>query len=54
MSVVIAATTLVALAVLGASTGGTGIVKGAVRVMFWGALAMGATAAVGMAFGVMA
>jgi len=57
ISVVIAATTLVALAVLGglgASAGGAGIVKGAVRVMFWGALAMAATAAVGMAFGVMA
>jgi len=57
ISVVIAATTLVALAVLGglgASAGGAGIVKGAMRVMFWGALAMAATAAVGMAFGVMA
>jgi VIT1/CCC1 family predicted Fe2+/Mn2+ transporter len=57
ISVVIAATTLVALAVLGglgASAGGAGIVKGAVRVMFWGALAMAATAAVGLAFGVMA
>jgi len=57
ISVVIAATTLVALAVLGglgASAGGAGVVKGAVRVMFWGALAMAATAAVGMAFGVMA
>jgi VIT1/CCC1 family predicted Fe2+/Mn2+ transporter len=57
ISVVIASTTLVALAVLGglgASAGGAGIVKGAVRVMFWGALAMAATAAVGMAFGVMA
>jgi len=57
ISVVIAATTLVALAVLGglgASAGGAGIVKGALRVMFWGALAMAATAAVGMAFGVMA
>jgi vacuolar iron transporter family protein len=37
---------------LGASAGGAGIVKGAVRVTFWGALAMAATAAVGMIFGV--
>jgi VIT1/CCC1 family predicted Fe2+/Mn2+ transporter len=54
---VIAATTLVALAVLGglgASAGGAGIVRGALRVMVWGALAMVATAAVGMVFGVMA
>lgn len=57
ISVVIAATTLVALAVLGglgASAGGAGIVRGALRVMVWGALAMVATAAVGMVFGVMA
>ena len=32
--------------------GGAGVVKGAVRVTFWGALAMAATAAVGMIFGV--
>lgn len=52
---VVAVTTLVALAVLGglgASAGGAGIIKGAVRVTFWGALAMAATAAVGMVFGV--
>ena len=51
---VVAVTTLVALSVLGglgASVGGAGIVKGAVRVTFWGALAMTATAAVGMIFG---
>lgn len=54
---VIAATTLMALAVLGglgASAGGAGIVRAALRVMVWGAFAMAATAAVGMAFGVMA
>jgi vacuolar iron transporter family protein len=39
---------------LGASVGGAGIVKGAVRVTFWGALAMAATAGVGMIFGVSA
>lgn len=52
---VVAVTTLVALAVLGglgASAGGAGIIKGAVRVTFWGALAMAATAAVGMVFGI--
>ena len=52
---VVAVTTLVALAILGAagaSAGGAGLVRGAVRVTFWGALAMAATAAVGMVFGV--
>ena len=52
---IVAATTLIALSVLGglgASVDGSGIVKGAVRVWFWGALAMAATAAVGMIFGV--
>jgi VIT1/CCC1 family predicted Fe2+/Mn2+ transporter len=51
----VAATTLVALAILGglgASAGGAGIVKGAARVTFWGVLAMIATAAVGSLFGV--
>ncbi|MEH6836311.1 VIT family protein [Falsihalocynthiibacter arcticus] len=47
--------TLVALATLGglgASVGGAGIVKGALRVIFWGTLAMVATAAAGLIFGV--
>ncbi len=55
ITLVVAVTTLIALSVLGglgASVGGAGIVKGAVRVTFWGALAMGATAGVGMMFGV--
>ena len=55
IAVIVAASTLVALSVLGglgASAGGAGIVKGAVRVTFWGALAMAATAGVGAAFGV--
>ncbi|WP_029057603.1 VIT1/CCC1 transporter family protein [Stappia stellulata] len=55
ISVAVAVTTLPALAVLGglgASAGGAGIAKGALRVTFWGALAMAATAAVGMVFGV--
>jgi vacuolar iron transporter family protein len=52
---VVATTTLLALAILGglgASVGGAGIFKGAIRVTFWGALAMAATAGVGMLFGV--
>lgn len=55
ITLIVAVTTLVALSVLGglgASAGGAGIVKGAVRVTFWGALAMAATAGVGMLFGV--
>ena len=55
ITLIVAVTTLIALSVLGglgASAGGAGIVKGAVRVTFWGALAMAATAAVGMLFGV--
>lgn len=53
----VAVTTLVALAVLGAlgaSAGGAGLVRGSARVLFWGALAMAATAAVGLLFGVAA
>ncbi|NNU82153.1 VIT family protein [Halovulum dunhuangense] len=55
VTVMVAASTLVALAVLGASgasAGGAGIARGAARVTFWGALAMAATALVGMLFGV--
>ena len=51
----VAATTLIALAALGglgASAGGAGLLKGAGRVTFWGALAMIATAVVGRIFGV--
>lgn len=51
----VAGATIVALAVLGglgASAGGAGITRGALRVTFWGALAMAATAAVGAVFGV--
>lgn len=52
---IVAGTPLVALAILGglgASAGGAGIVRGAIRVTFWRALAMAATAGVGMIFGV--
>ncbi|MFH1518504.1 MAG: VIT1/CCC1 transporter family protein, partial [Pseudomonadota bacterium] len=55
ITILVAASTLVALAVLGASgasAGGAGLARGAARVMFWGALAMAATAAVGTIFGV--
>jgi VIT1/CCC1 family predicted Fe2+/Mn2+ transporter len=51
------ATTILGLAILGglgASAGGAGIAKGAMRVTFWGALAMAATAAIGIVFGVAA
>lgn len=53
----VAAFTVVGLAVLGglgASAGGAGVLRGAMRVTFWGILAMAATAAVGTAFGVAA
>lgn len=55
ITVLVAASTIMALAALGAlgaSAGGAGLARGAVRVTFWGALAMAATAAVGAIFGV--
>lgn len=42
---------LMLLGMLAAYSGGAGMVKGALRVTFWGALAMGLTAAVGSVFG---
>ncbi len=42
---------LTLLGTLAAYTGGSGVIKGAFRVVFWGALAMGLTAAVGSVFG---
>jgi len=42
---------LILLGMLAAYSGGAGIIKGAFRVAFWGALAMGLTAAVGSVFG---
>jgi VIT1/CCC1 family predicted Fe2+/Mn2+ transporter len=45
--------TLATLGGLGAKAGGSGIVKGATRVVFWGVLAMAATAVVGSLFGTM-
>jgi len=54
LSAVVAGSSLVFLAALGAvaaRTGGASAVKGAWRVTFWGALAMAVTAAVGALFG---
>lgn len=54
LSVLMTAATLVLLAVLGgiaARLGGAPLVRGAVRVTFWGALAMALTALVGRLFG---
>jgi vacuolar iron transporter family protein len=54
MVVLVTATSLVFLALLGAlaaRAGGANILTGAVRVAFWGALAMGVTAGVGALFG---
>jgi len=53
----VAASSLVFLALLGvlaARTGGAPIIVGAIRVTFWGALAMALTAVVGRLFGVVA
>jgi vacuolar iron transporter family protein len=50
----VSGTSLVFLALLGglaARAGGAGVTVGAIRVTFWGALAMAATAAVGALFG---
>jgi VIT1/CCC1 family predicted Fe2+/Mn2+ transporter len=52
--VVVSSASLLFLALLGtlaAYTGGSGIIKRAFRVTFWGALAMGLTAGVGAFFG---
>jgi vacuolar iron transporter family protein len=54
---VVSGTSLVFLAILGgvaARVGGAGVATGAMRVTFWGALAMGMTAAVGALFGTVA
>ncbi|MGB7201302.1 MAG: VIT family protein [Pyrinomonadaceae bacterium] len=51
---IVAASSLVFLALLGgvaASAGGASILTGSLRVLFWGAMAMGATALVGKIFG---
>lgn len=51
---IVAVSSLVFLALLGAvaaNAGGAGMIKGALRVLFWGTIAMGATAMVGKLFG---
>jgi VIT1/CCC1 family predicted Fe2+/Mn2+ transporter len=53
----VAGLSLIFLAVLGgmaARAGGASMTIGAIRVTFWGALAMGLTAAVGRLFGMIA
>ena len=53
----VSGTSLVFLALLGglaARAGGAGVMVGAIRVTFWGALAMGLTAGVGALFGTIA
>lgn len=51
-AVVVASLVLLAgLGALGARTGGASMIRGALRVTFWGALAMGATAGIGALFG---
>ena len=55
LSVAITVVTLVLLAVLGALAGrlgGASMRKGALRVLFWGAVALGVTAGIGHLFGV--
>ena len=42
---------LAALGALGAKAGGAGMTKATIRVTFWGAVAMAATAAIGALFG---
>jgi vacuolar iron transporter family protein len=52
--VLVSGTSLVFLALLGglaARAGGAGVTMGAIRVTFWGALAMALTAGVGWLFG---
>ena len=42
---------LALLGAIGAKTGGAGILRGTIRVTFWGALAMAITAGIGKLFG---
>jgi VIT1/CCC1 family predicted Fe2+/Mn2+ transporter len=54
LPVLVAATSFIFLAILGAlaaQAGGASVLKGAIRVMFWGALAMAVTSGVGALFG---
>ena len=50
----VAGVSIICLALLGAAgakTGGANVVKGAIRVTFWGAVAMAVTAGIGALFG---
>jgi VIT1/CCC1 family predicted Fe2+/Mn2+ transporter len=54
VAILVTGSALVLLAVLGAvaaRVGGAAVVRGAIRVAFWGAIAMGASALVGRLFG---
>ena len=54
LAIAVPAASLLSLALLGAlaaGAGGAGMTVGAIRVTFWGALAMGLTAGVGALFG---
>jgi VIT1/CCC1 family predicted Fe2+/Mn2+ transporter len=54
LAALVATTSLLFLAILGAlaaRAGGASVVRGALRVFFWGAIAMGVTAGVGTLFG---
>lgn len=54
VAIVVSATALIALVILGgtaAYAGGASVARGAIRVAFWGALAMGITAIIGRLFG---
>jgi VIT1/CCC1 family predicted Fe2+/Mn2+ transporter len=51
---IVAVLVLIALGALGARTGGASMWRGALRVTFWGILAMAVTAGVGALFGTVA
>ena len=51
---IVAVIVLIALGMVGASVGGASMLRGAVRVTFWGILAMAVTAGVGALFGTVA
>jgi VIT1/CCC1 family predicted Fe2+/Mn2+ transporter len=51
MVILVSLVILAGLGVLSARTGGAPVLKATIRVMFWGALAMGITYVVGALFG---
>ena len=55
--IVVPVVSLVVLTLLGglaANAGGAGVIKGSLRVLFWGAIAMAVTAGLGALFGAVA